>query len=653
MKSNGKTNRHNKNQVPTKQQHQYRQNNDQKSKEFECNSLNWDIKMCLKNKNIAQLFTEKTEEEVLQEMTKFISNQSKKETYISYQKDTPDAENLWYLWDKYPTQANIFFVYHLIGVCNPNIGLAIKSLKTNDSGWSKNIKGMEDSKRNWNFMNKLIWKTNSLATFSLMYKALIDNEVDPWALNVEQEDAFGSFIYKMFKTNKKGDPEQEEFFISMLTITSRVFIETKTQTILNKACQNYDIFESRLKYLFVSNQQVFFNMIAKKLASFKDLPRSCDKYPEITNLFQIIYRTLDNGFLLTMPKLTFGDLCSSYDDIIRKKIKKQTELKDIKYKAKNDPDRLNKPRLWDAFNKITEELADIKICWTDNVLYYFLTKQQSYPIADVSVRNMINAIQVRIDGITNDYVEGTTNPNLTSWSLESLVGFLAEIMAYNKFANEIVEFVQKIIVGNHNFSKLGIDIRFKIGLRFCTHYKNITNDHPVIILLNGIVSETTSAIYRFMLNDFLDGMKTVKIVKPNNVAKTNEIPNFDQLSFENLSTMDVKEFIDDITYDIELRFKDGFTEAQICHRYLLDVINLDSLIGSNERLVFKDGYKKHIKLLVLNEDINKLLPRNSLKKAQHKIRSEFKSVDGLNDVRYVINNIGRLLSDKINKNKKN
>ena len=230
--------------------------NDQKKKEFECNSLNWDIKMCLKNKKVAHLFVDKSEEQVLEEMTKFISRQSRHDTYVSYQKGV-DAKNLYQLWANYPTQTRIFFVYHLIGVCNPNIGLAIKSLKTSDSGWSKNVKGMEDSKRNWNFMNKLIWKTNSLDTFGTMYKALIDNEVDPWALNVEQEDAFGSFIFKMFKINKKGDPEQEQYFLKMLSTTSSIFIENKTQVILNKACQNYNIFESRLKYLCMSDMHVF------------------------------------------------------------------------------------------------------------------------------------------------------------------------------------------------------------------------------------------------------------------------------------------------------------------------------------------------------------------------------------------------------------
>lgn len=628
--------------------------NEQKAKEIECNSLNWDIKTCLKNNDVANLFSNKSEAEVLDEMTKFIAKQSNKDTYKSYQKDN---NNLWYLWSKYPTQTSIFFVYHLIGICNPNIGLAIKSLKSNESGWSKNIKGMEDSKRNWNFMNKLIWKTNSLDTYTMMYKALIDNEVDPWALNVEQEDAFGSFIFKLFKIDKIGDPEQELYFLNMLLTTSEYFVESKTQTILNKACQNYTTFESRIRYLYLSNPETFFSVLVKKLASFKDLTRSCEQYVEIKNMFNIIDQTMNNGFMEKVPKTDFGDLCMSYDEVIRKKINKQKQLKTIKDTAKNEQDRTKKTKLWEKFNEITLELNDIKICWTDSMFNYLVWKTKKYPSLETSVDLLINTIVNKVNMIIDEYNIETGNINILTWSLESLVGFLAEIMAYNIYQHKIFELVRNIIQGDNIYSKLLIDVRFKIGLRFCAHMKK---DNPIINILKILLANTSGSVYRFMFDDLLEKLKIgtnnekqQDQQKPENHEKLEEISNFDHISYEDMMTTGFQEFIDDLTYDIESKFKEGFNELEICHRYVTDIINLECLIGNGEKLTFKEGYKKHIKTLILNDQINKLLPRNSLKKAQQKIRSEFKGIDGMNDIRYTINNIGRLLSDKTKNKKKN
>jgi hypothetical protein len=625
--------------------------NEQKTKEIECNSLNWDIKICLKNADVIRLFAGKSEEEVLTEMTNFIKRQSNKDTYVSYQKDNSD--NLWYLWNRYPNQASIFFVYHLIGVCNPNIGLAIRSLKSNESGWSKNIKGMEDSKRNWNFMNKLIWKTNSLETYTMMYKALIDNEVDPWALNVEQEDAFGSFIFKLFKIDKIGDPDQELYFFNMLTTTSPSFIESKTQTILNKACQNFTVFESRIRYLYLSDPETFFTVLVKKLTSFKDLPRSCDEYSEVKSMFQIINQTMSDKFMAALPKMDFGDLCLSYDEVIRKKINKQKELKTVKDRAKAESDKGRKSKLWEKFNELTTEISEIKICWSDSIFHYLIRKTNSYPSLEMSLNLMINIIQTKINAIVTEYDEKTSNINILCWSLESLVAFLAELLAYDLHVNQILQLVSTIVLGEQVYSKLSTDVRFKIGLRFSAHAK----DNSIIKLLNDLLPNTSGSIYKFMFNDLLDGLKVSVNVVPTDEKKVypaiNEIESFEHISYEDLMKVGLNDFLDDLTYDIELKLKNGFTEAQVCHRYVSDIINLECLTGTGEKMTFKEGHKRHIKTLVLNDRINKLLPRNSLKKAQQKIRLDFKGVEGMNDVRYIINNVGRALTDKIRTGKKN
>jgi len=149
----------------------------------------------------------------------------------------------------------------------------------------------------------------------------------------------------------------------------------------------------------------------------------------------------------------------------------------------------------------------------------------------------------------------------------------------------------------------------------------------------------------------IEPLEEIHVMKPcENSLKAMEIESFKYITLEDLSRTTFKEFIDDLTYDIELKFKQGFTEYQICYRYIHDIINLDCLTGTNERIIFKNGYKKHVKLLVLHEDINKLLSRKCLKKAQQRMRSEYRSIEGMNDVRYIINNLGRILTAKIKKN---
>ena len=622
--------------------------NEQQTKENDCNSLNWDIKICLKDKNVIQLFANKSEQEVLDAMTKFIKMQSNEDTYVSYQKD--NQKNLWELWHKYPNQASIYFVYHLIGICNPNISLAIKSLKSNESGWSKNIKGMEDSKRNWNFMNKLIWKTIPLETYTMMYKVLMDNDIDPWALNVEQEDAFGSFIYNLFKNKKVGDSEQELYFFNMLSTTSPSFIENKTQMILNKACQNYAIFESRIRYLYHSNPETFLTILTRKLSLFKDLPRSCDEYLEIKNLFQIIDQTMNNEFISKLPKIDFGDLCLSYADVVQKKINNQKEIKAIKDKTKLEYDKTKRQKLFERFNEITLELSEMKICWTDTMFHYFVQKAGNYPQLDDSLNLMMNIIHKKIDGIIDEYDKELSNVNVLCWRLESLVGFLAEMMTYDVLSDNILGLIQRMVSGDQIYSKLSTDIRFKLGLRFCAHTKKNT---MIMGLLNNLVSDTSGSIYKFMLNDLLDRFNIPVIKEGLNEATNGDTSPFEHLSYDELAKTGLKEFIDDITYDIEQKFKAGFTEDQVSYRYITDIINLDCLTGKGEKTTFRDGHKKHIELLMLNNQINKLLSKSSLKWAQQKVRFEYKELDGMNNIRYIINNIGRILSGKIQTRRKN
>jgi len=485
-----------------------------------------------------------------------------------------------------------------------------------------------------------------------MYKALIDNEVDPWALNVEQEDAFGSFIFKLFKIDKIGDPDQELYFFNMLTTTSPSFIESKTQTILNKACQNFAIFESRIRYLYLSDPETFFNVLVKKLTSFKDLPRSCDVYMEVKSIFQIIDQTMNSSFMSKIPKMDFNDLCMSYDEVIRKKINKQKEIKTAKDKAKTESDKGRKSKLWEKFNDLTTEVSEIKICWSDSMFHYLIHKTNNYPSLEKSLDLLIEIIQKKIIAIIEEYDEKTSNINIFCWSLESLVAFLAELTVYDISVAKVLSLVNAIVLGEQSYSKISVDVRFKIGLRFCAHAKDSSS---LIKILNDLLPTTSSSIYMFMFNDLSDRLKIPVMVqsKPEEEPKMDEVEPFEHISYQDLMKVGLNDFLDDLTYDIELKFKNGFSEAQICHRYVYDIINLECLTGTGEKMTFKEGHKKHIKTLVLNERINKLLPRNSLKKAQQKIRMDFKGVDGMNDVRYIINNVGRALTDKIRNNKKN
>ncbi len=350
--------------------------------------------------------------------------------------------------------------------------------------------------------------------------------------------------------------------------------------------------------------------------------------------------------------MNFLDLCLSYDGTINKKINRQRELKDVKYNAKNEPDRSKKIKMWMRFNEIMEELDDIKICWTDNVLYYYLNGE-SYPTMELSMDYVINSIHQKVDLLVTNYDKETCNPNLISWSLESLVGFLGEVCKHDVFIDGISEFVVTIVSGKDIYSVLPEDIRFKVGLRFCAHNRNCDE---IVALLRDLVGVTSSVSFKFMFDDLLDQMrrkKNVKDIVPKHKEddiKDTEITSFDQISLEHLERMDFQEFLDDVTFEIEEKIKQGFNQDQVSHRYIMDIINFDCLIKrvgkDNDKLMFRNGYKDHIKTLLLNESINALLPRRSLKMVQQIVRKEFKKMEGMNDVRYVINNIGRMLDTK-------
>jgi hypothetical protein len=466
-------------------------------KENDCNNLNWDVKACLKNENVIEQFKNCDEIVFLQNMKTLIGNQSNKDTYVNYQNN---ERNLSYLWANYEDQAKIYFVYNVLSIGNPNVGLAINSLKS-DAGWSKNVKGMENTKRNWNFMNKLVWKDLDLDTFGSMYQTLIENEVDPWSKNTEEEDAYGSFICRVHKLNKIDDREFELFLLKMVETTSTVFVENKTQVILNKASYNYNIFESKLRYLYMSDTQSFHKILVNKLVSFKDMPRPCEKFNEVSKLFLIIRQTMDNTFLNKIPKVDFIDVCNHYKPIIDAKIKRQKIIMSSKFKAKNCKIPDKQIKLWDAHNVLINNKDTHELVWTDIIFHYYLNQNVDYITINNSTTILYEMIFDKIIDISKNYVKGESNPFTTSWSLESLVAFLAESLIFNLDLKQelVVNMVQKTIT---EFTNLDADIRFKIGMRFCVHWGN--KNIQIVDSIKKLVTETTSTAFKFMLHDFLD-----------------------------------------------------------------------------------------------------------------------------------------------------
>ncbi len=458
-------------------------------------NLDKDIKACFKNIEFAERFKNIHEKDLLDEMETFIKKQSDEKTYISFQKN---GRNFFYLWEGYPRLAKIYFVYQLIGIKNPNLDLVLKSLKGNKSGWSRSVKGLEGSRRNWNFINKLIWTRDiEMDTFKNIYRLLLKNSVDPWTVNAENEDAFGSLMVKIFKDKirsedslKKNNESYLNILSTMLFTSCDEFVINQVQVILNKTNQDFSTFLGKLKYLMISDLRAFNNTVARKLSSFKDLPRSCNKFKEIVLIAKIILATFDGTFLRNFKQVNFADVLKTYEpQIVQKMV--------LKKKLKQEPDENKK-------DKLVEKINSIQIAWFDVLFDFYISEYgvERFPKIESLIDSLSMEIFRTVETIVANYKSGTTNPVTTSASLESLFGFLGEISGNGYEITELETRLRSIITGNEIFEKLDADIRFKVALRTCVH-ANI-HDQEIVKMLENLTKETSSVGFKFMLADFKD-----------------------------------------------------------------------------------------------------------------------------------------------------
>ena len=573
--------------------------NDEKKFSRDCNNLYRDIKYCLRNEDNIRLFKDKDEIELVNEVNKFIEHQQNKETYISSQKY---GRNYYYLWRKYNDLVKIYFTYFLIPIQNPNMRLVFESLYVKKDVVCKSIKGIRGTNEDWNFLNSLIWiRDISINKFREMYNSLISCNVDPWTINFEREDTYGSYMTFLYNQEYIDYNYENKKLKIMVTTTSSNFIESKTREILNKLNTNSVEMENKLRYLLMNDVAIYCNVLAKKLASFKDLPKASHRFDKIESLAESVSNLLNNNFVT--KTITFKDVYKSYIKTIKNKASVKDRLNSYNNKLKRG--QANRRNVQNHIDELTDEINKMTICWNDYVFFYYITMvgKERYPSKDKIINTCVSKIIQSINKIINDH-DPNINSYTTSASLECLFGFLCELKYLGHNAYDMSNNIKHIINGDNKYTNLDADIRFKIALRMCAHLR--MKDDTIITSLDELSEHTSTCGYKFILMEYIESFDKKKHKITN--TQYDYVPPFNNLSIKNIKDNQYNIFIEELLTDIEYElgiFINKYKKKDIAHQLLSDILILNCCEKKGTKWIVSNKYKHHINNILRSKQVLK------------------------------------------------